>query len=209
MENPKMSTISGASSDSTLAFLQTHGIGLTPRELDSLMAEAVSSLLRTLYRGDPRQDLTKSETEALERAGFELNPGDLGAADPLARSAAEYAALIKTSLSTSRVAAMLGVKASTVRKRLSSRPPSLYGIRLDFRWHVPRFQFYGDRLLPGLAEVIARLDPELHPVAVYRWFTTSNPDLVPDSESEEGMSPRDWLRLGFSPRRLGELAADL
>jgi hypothetical protein len=79
-----------------------------------LLAEAVSSLQQTLYRADPRQDLTRSETEALERAGFELSPGDLGGDDPLARSAAQYAALIKTSLSTSRVAAMLGVKANSV-----------------------------------------------------------------------------------------------
>jgi hypothetical protein len=196
-------------SDSTLAFLQTHGLALTPGEMEPLLAEAVSSLQQTLYRADPRQDLTRSEAEALERAGFELNPADLGSDDPLARSAAQYAALIKTSLSTSRVAGMLDVKASSVRKRLSSRPPTLFGIRLDFGWHIPRFQFDGDRPLPGLGEVIARLDRELHPVAVYRWFTMSHPDLIPDSESEDGLSPRDWLRLGFSPVKLGQLAADL
>lgn len=104
---------------------------------------------------------------------------------------------------------MLGVAPSSIRRRLAADPPRLYGIRLGSGWHVPTFQIDEDRLLPGLGEVIAQLDRELHPVAVYRWFTTPNPDLIPDPESDHFLSPRDWLRLGFAPGKVAQLAAEL
>ncbi len=208
MGNTSSTAVSGASGE-PVAFLGSRGIGLAPKELDRLLVEAIASLQQTLYRPDPRRDLTRAETQALERAGFDLEPRDLGADDPLARSAALFAALIKTSLSPRRVAALLGVAPSSIRRRLAADPPRLYGIRLGSGWHVPTFQIDEDRLLPGLGEVIAQLDRELHPVAVYRWFTTPNPDLIPDPESDHFLSPRDWLRLGFAPGKVAQLAADL
>jgi len=47
-----------------------------------------------------------------------------------------------------------------------------------------------------------------HPVAVYRWFTLPNSDLVPEDLNRE-LSPREWLVAGYSPKLVAELAADL
>jgi hypothetical protein len=76
---------------------------------------------------------------------------------------------------------------------------------------LPEFQLEGDKTLPGIAEVTAHLDPELHPVSVYRWFTQPNSDLVVEREGEEprSLSPRDWLRFGLPVEPVAELAAHL
>jgi hypothetical protein len=63
-------------------------------------------------------------------------------------------------------------------------------------------------LLPGLEEVVPVLPEDLHPVGVDHWFTTPSLDLVP-GELEHGLSPREWLLSGHSPKAVVELAADL
>ena len=194
--------------DPTVAFLHSYGIRVSPGMLDEMVKEAVIRLHQTLYPDDPRTDLTTGEAEALRRGGFSLEPEDLGREDPLARTAAEFVALLKASLSTAAVARKLGVDPSRIRQRLTSQPPSLYGIRLSSGWVIPDFQFDGDRLIPGVGDVVAGLDPELHPVAVQRWFTTPNPDLMVEDESRS-LSPRDWLRFGLPAQAVIDLAADL
>lgn len=198
-----------ASRASTVAFLHTHGIEVTPEDLDPLVKEAVSRLQRTLYRRSSRADLTESEAKALEQGGFVLDPEDLNEKDPLAETVAEYAALLKSSLSTSDAAKRLGVDSSRIRQRLTSQPPTLYGIRLGASWYIPEFQFEGDALIRGLGEVAAHLDPELHPVAVFRWFTSPSPDLSTDDARGLSLSPRDWLRLGLPIQTVVELASNL
>ncbi len=194
---------------STTAFLHAHGIQVSPKKLDLLVKEAVGRLQRDLFRADPRQDLSAEEVATLERGGFDLEPADLGAEDPLVQTAALYSGLLKTSLDTAGAAKLLGVDSSRIRHRLTSRPPSLYGIRLESGWRIPRFQLDGERLLPGIGEVVAELDPELHPAAVYAWFMTPNPDLVAEKLGDRPLSPRDWLRGGFPPRDVAELAKHL
>lgn len=190
------------------ALLRTRGIEVAPADLDPMVKEAVTRLRRILYRPDSRADLTQAEASALERGGFVL-ADQPGAADPLAETVAEYAALLKSSLSTADAARRLSVDASRVRQRLTSVPPTLYGIRIGASWYIPEFQFDDNGLVPGFGEVVASLDSELHPVAVFRWFTTPNPDLSVEKQAGHDLSPRDWLRLGFPVSPVIELAANL
>jgi hypothetical protein len=197
--------------DSKDAFLHAHGIGVAPSVFEEMVREAVLRLRSSMYRSDPKPDLTAAEVAALERGGFNLDSTELGADDPLAQTSAEYAALLMESLPTSAVAERLGVDPSRIRQRLTSDPPSLYGIRLESGWVIPKFQLEGNKTIPGIADVVARLNPELHPVAFFRWFHQPNPDLVVEREGEEprSLSPRDWLRFGLSVEQVAELAAYL
>jgi hypothetical protein len=202
--------MSRASSSETEAFLHSHGISVHSRELEAMLEEAVSRLPRTLYRPDPRAELTEPELDILVKGGFPVGPRDLGTEDPLARTTAEYAALLKSSLTTGELARRLGVDQSRIRQRLGAKPPTIYGIRLETGWVLPEFQLEEDCLLPGLGEVVSSLDPDLHPVAVFRWFTTPNPDLIAEGPGDgRAVSPRDWLRAGLPVRVVAELAAAL
>lgn len=198
----------GNGTAATVAFLHTHGIEVNPEELDPMVRAAVTRLHRTLYRSDSRADLTEAEAEALEQGGFVLD-GRSGGKDPLAQTVAEYAALLKSSLSTTEAAKRLGVDPSRIRQRLTSEPPTLYGIRIGSSWYVPEFQFEDGELVRGIGEVVSHLDPELHPVAVLRWFTSPNPDLPMDEPNARNLSPRDWLRLGLPVPPVVELASNL
>jgi hypothetical protein len=198
-----------ASQASTFAFLHSHGIEVAPERLDSLVKEAVSRLQRTLYRQDPREDLTAAEADVLERGGFSLEPQELGSEDPLAQTVAEYTALLKSSFSTVEAAQKLGVDPSRIRQRLTSFPPTLYGVRIGTTWYIPEFQFDAEKLVPGIGSVVSRLDSELHPVAVLRWFTGPSADLAVESLEGRSLSPRDWLRMGLPVEPVAELASNL
>ncbi len=205
-----------AAVDSTVAFLHARGIRVRPEELQRMLLEAVAQLPVALYPTDPRSALTAQEVEALERGGLDLSPAEPGSDDPLARSVTRYTALLDDSLSTAAAAERLGVDPSRIRQRLNAGPPTLYGIRLsDNGWRIPRFQLEGNRLLPGLGAVVSRLDPELHPLAVFRWFTTPNVDLLVEETSAppelmgRRLSPRDWLLHGLPPAKVAELAGHL
>jgi hypothetical protein len=132
-----------------------------------------------------------------------MEPADSGP-NALARTAAEYAALHDTSLTVAETAQRLGVDPSRVRQLLAAR--KLYGLQIKGAWRIPAFQFEGERLLPGLDEVVPALPKDLHPVGIFHWFTEPNPDL---SSEEHRMSPRDWLLAGYPPRAVAELATDL
>lgn len=216
---------------STRAFLHAHGLGVQPEDFERLVQEAVERLPRGLYRENPRRELTVPEAEVLAEGGFELDVRELDGGeldgreldeeDPLLRTAAEYAALVKSGLTTQDAAQRLGVAQSRIRQRLTSQPPTLYGIRLESGWRIPEFQFENDELLPGMAEVVAALDSELHPLSVYRWFVSPTSDLNLENHHLEGhrrqdhhlddrsVSPRDWLRLGLPPAQVVTLARGL
>ncbi len=192
---------------STRAFLHARGLQVEPETMDRLVREALGRMPRSLHRDEPGRDLTAAEAEALRSGGFDLTGENLGEDGPLVQTAAEYAALLQSSLKTAAAAARLRVAPSRIRQRLTARPPTLYGIRLASGWRIPEFQFEGDELLHGWPEVVAALDAELHPISVYRWFTMPNTDLE-DLEGRQ-ISPRNWLRFGHKPWAVAGLAADL
>lgn len=171
-----------------------------------MLQTALEDMHRTLFPLDPAADLSEEETAVLRRGGFEMKPSPTAPSNMLARTAAEYAALLETSLAAGEVAQRLGVDPSRVRQLLTAR--KIYGIQIKGAWKIPAFQFEGGRLLPGLEEVVPALPIGLHPVGAYRWFTMPNPDLVPDGMEQE-LSPRGWLLAGYSSKAVADLAADL
>jgi hypothetical protein len=151
----------------------------------------------------------------LQSGGFDLAPESGGLDDALAQTAIEYATLVATSLNVATVARLLKVDDSRIRQRLTSR--TLYGMKLGHAWHLPLFQFELEerRGVPGVERVFPRLRDDLHPIEVYTWFVSPDPDLVfenalvKDGESPTPMSPRDWLRLGGNPETVAAVAESL
>ncbi len=130
-----------------------------------------------------------------------LRPNDLG---PVAGLAAAHAELVKHSVSVAIVAKRLGVDPSRVRQRIYAR--SLYAFKPRGAWLVPAFQLARRKLVPGLDRVVAELSPMLHPVAVSRWFTTPNVDLV---LGDQAVSPMQWLSSGGPPDLVASLAGNI
>ena len=195
----------------TMAFLHAHGIRTSPKMLQKMLEEAIAQLPAQVAIEDAQRELTRAEAQELEEAGFDLRPQVFGKRDPMARAVTQYAAMLDTSLSVKDAAKLLCVNESRVRQRLS-RERTLYGIKLGSGWHIPLFQFAGSKLIPSIDKVFPCLSKSLSPVAVLLWFTAPNPDLEPDSPSDNHelcLSPRDWLLQGYSPDVAAKLAEDL
>lgn len=150
--------------------------------------------------------LTDQE-ERLLRAG-KLEPGPLAPGETylLHRATAEYARLLTDSYSVEEAAAVLGVNGSRIRQRLTATPRTLFGIKLGKAWRIPKFQFHGRRLIPGLEVVLPQIPASLHSVAVHRWLTSPSPDLVAGAKP---ISPLDWLRIGNAPGTVADMAVSL
>jgi hypothetical protein len=95
---------------------------------------------------------------------------------------------------------------SRVRQRLGEG--TLYGVKAGRENRLPAFQFEGGNEVPGIAEVLTRVDRSVHPVAVLNWFVLPNSDLYLDEEAGP-VSPRHWLLSGGDPEVPAQLAADL
>ncbi|MGH2356278.1 MAG: DNA-binding protein [Chloroflexota bacterium] len=187
---------------STAAFKRI-GVSLDPHELDRLIAEAVSAVLPGAALG-AGSELTPEEVAALERGGLRPAPPPEGVRRVLARSAAEYAALIGSAYTVAETAHLLGIDGSRIRHRLAAH--TLYGVKHTGSWRLPRFQFDGDRLVPGIEHIFPSLEPGMHPLAITRWFTAPDPDLALDGIA---LSPRDWLLAGGDPQMVAAITADL
>lgn len=160
------------------------------------------SLRRSLYT-ESTGELSKAEAEVLRSGGavLEEQPGP----DPMAEAIAESGALLSISLTTAAAAKRLKVNVSRIRQMLGDR--TLYGVRVDGRWRIPEFQFDKQGLIPNIGKVNTLLDPELHPVAVYRWYTLPEADL--ETADGQVLSPLVWLKAGLPVEAVVQAALDL
>jgi hypothetical protein len=168
--------------------------------------EVFEDMRHAPFPANPAADLSAQETAALRRGGFAMIGVTPEGPNALTLTAADYAVLRETSLSVREAARRLELDPSGIWQLLTER--KIYGLQVKGVWKIPLFQLDGDRLLPGLEEVVPRLAGDLHPVAVHSWFTTPNPDLTPE-DLELALSPREWLLAGYPPKAIAELAAEL
>ena len=166
----------------------------------------VASLPTGRWVEEPAREFLPEEAVVLEEGGLDLSPPATGEPDPLARTAARYAALLATALTTREAARLLGTGESRVRQRLKEK--TLYGVKAGRENRFPIFQFEGGKVVPGIGEVLRHVDRSMHPVALLNWFTLPNPDLYLDEEEGE-VSPREWLLSGGTPGVLVPLAEEL
>jgi hypothetical protein len=191
--------------------LERAGLHVDPEEFDRLVADALEEVVPLRPSPDPASELSEGELTLLATGGMRFDPLPADAGHPLVRTAAQYAALLGSSLSVTQVAAHLGVAESRIRQRLGER--TLYGIKRPGGWRLPRFQFVtegagggtGDSTVPGVEQVLPHLPPDLHPLAVVSWFGTPNPDLTV-GQDEHPVSPLDWLSAGMPPADVAALA---
>lgn len=127
----------------------------------------------------------------------------------MATTAAQWAALVETSLSAADVARQVARDPSTVRHWISDE--ALYPVHVgEGGVRLPWFQFTDTGWpLPGLRQVLAAFGDgrsELHPLSMLGFFTSPKPELEINGEP---VSPRDWLASGGDPRPVAALAAGL
>jgi excisionase family DNA binding protein len=151
--------------------------------------------------------LSSAEAAMLDEAGLVVGPTNVPSA--LERSRIELQVLVRSSLTIDEAAKALGVTTSRIRQRLSSKHPTMYGVKQGRVWRIPRFQFESrTKLVRGLDAVMPHIRRDAHPVVVRDWFTTPHQDLVVDDEAER-VTPRAWLSSGRSVDAVAQLADEI
>jgi hypothetical protein len=152
-------------------------------------------------------ELSDSELTALRGVGAFKDDVPVNAdSDPLLRSQAQYMALLEESVSAAEAAKLLRVDVTRVRQRLRER--SLYGLEYEGAWRLPRFQFERRLIIPGLAQVLKALPPDLFPLDVLDWFLLPELELQLESDAAP-LSPRAWLLSGRPIDAVVKVARDL
>jgi hypothetical protein len=176
-------------------------------EAERFAYEVLAGMPTGRWVPEPVGELSPGEAEAMGEGGLDLSSPSSEEPDPLARTAARYAALLASSLTTAEAAGLLGVSEGRVRQRLGKR--TLYGVKAGRENRLPAFQFEGGGEVPGVGQVVSALRSGAHPVAVQNFFTSPNHDLYLDEDEERPLSPRDWLLSGGNPKVLVPLAEEL
>lgn len=158
----------------------------------------------TLVDLHPTDYFGERQQASLRRLGASLKPLQPNELGPVAGLVVAHAELVARSLSVAEIAKHLEVDTSRVRQRIYAH--SLYAFKHRGGWRLPAFQFQDGRIVPGLDVVVAALHPLLHPLAVSRWFTTSNNDLL---LADEAVSPIVWLASGGPPEQVTAMAGNL
>ena len=188
----------------TMEFMTRRGLDETPETLNEALQAVLESMLPTAYE-PVASGLTRAEQHVLLEGGLRLERES--GPDPMAETVAKYAAIVVRSFSSKSASRLLGVAPSRIRQMVVNR--SLYSFLLDGTRHIPDFQFSDTGLVPNIASVNRALDPSAHPVAVYSWYHTPNPDLFADGDVDRIVSPLDWLNAGYETDKLLLIAADL
>lgn len=152
----------------------------------------------------PVEYLGGAQQSTLRKLGASLHPLRGDELGPIAGLAAAYAEVVSQSATVSALAKRLGVDPSRVRQRIYAR--SLYAFKHRGGWLIPNFQLESNRVVPGVADVVWKLSPTLHPVAVSRWFTTPNADLALEGKA---VSPIAWLASGGPPAGVAAMAGSI
>ena len=169
--------------------------GLAPTAPESLnkVLRSVLDAMPTMLYGQTGTELTVSERQVLTDAGVDLDAEPR--TDPLAATAALYAAILETSLTTDEASKRLSMRQNRVRQMIARR--TLYSVLLNNRRYIPLFQFEQEGgLIPNITKVNAALPADLHPVDVYDWYTQPDPDLFVGHHIDLPMSPLAWLGSG-------------
>ena len=188
---------------------KVHGRALDARELRLQLAGAEAAVDEVArMQPEPRgPQLSSAEAAILEEAGFVEGPMDVPNA--LERTRIELEVLVRNSLTIAEAAKALHVSTSRIRQRLSSKHPTLYGIKEGRGWRIPRFQFESKgKLVRGIDAVMPHVRRDAHPVVVRDWFTTPHQDLVV-GDDDERVTPRAWLSAGRSPDAVAALADEI
>jgi len=169
-----------------------------------LLRVALRTVGRRHVAADPTSQLTTSDVEQL-RAGGLRPSADLAAYHQVrARTAAQTAALLASSMSVGQVAERLGVDPSRVRQMLAER--ALLAVKEGGEWRVLDLQFGDRRLVPNIGAVARAIPQGLPLVGVANWLTAPEPDL---EVAGTPVSPIDWLSGGGDPGPVVDLASEL
>lgn len=154
--------------------------------LDHELSEQAQRRLQAL----PNHQLTGPQRQRLAQFHRE---GQNGCLPSTLRSALTFGALCATGFTLPETAQLLRSNQDTVSSMVKKRHLYTASPTPAAPTRLPLFQFHSQGLVPKVEKVLPRIDAAIHPVGVFNWFISPNPDLALEQTGFEPTSPRDWL----------------
>ena len=191
------------------------GTGLAPRNLQHVqlafstaLDHELSEQARRRLDALPNHQLTAPQRLRLAQAQFRPE-GQNGCLPSRVRTALTFGALCATGFTLPETTRLLRFDEYTVSKLVKKRHLYIASATAAVPTRLPLFQFDSGGLVPNLDNVLPRLDAAMHPVGVFNWFTSPNPDLALEQTHFEPTSPRDWLLRRYSSEPVCRLATSV
>jgi hypothetical protein len=153
----------------------------------------------------PTSALSARERNVLKCVGFEESPTtQRRAARAREQSAVSVKAFMDSCLSTGQVGAILHVEQSFIRRQIAAR--RLFAAKVENRWFIPAEQFDRGKPIPGLAQLVDSVPPELPLFLLFNWLSKPHSDFSVHGKSA---SPLAFLIAGYSAGAVCQSAANL
>ncbi|MCW4354135.1 helix-turn-helix domain-containing protein [Hoyosella sp. YIM 151337] len=182
--------------------LDRYNVGLTEQDL----AGELDAALRSLQHPGSAP-LSAHELEYLTQHAGEGTNEVLAQWDPVHEQhrhavavASSVKDLVASSLSRTQAAQQLGVDPSGISRRIHE--DALWSFKVGSRLRIPSWQFAGNALLPGLAEIVAAIPDDAHPLDIAAMMTSPH-------EFIDGHTPAQWLAAGRDPSVIVSMIEDL
>jgi len=181
--------------------LARHNVGISGDELVAELDDALS-----VASSPASEPLSETEATFVRAYGgpqavgvLDEDPGQIARQLSQAVARQTVRAIVST-LSIVEAAALLGVDRSRISQLVSRH--RLWAFRLGRSKRIPRWQFTGAAVLPGLDQVVAAIPSGLAPQSVAGFMTTPQPEL-------DEVAPVTFLVGGGDPKAVAKLLAGL
>ena len=191
------------------------GTGPAPRHLQHVLFAFSTALdhelteqARRRLNALPNHQLAATQRHRLGHAQFRPE-GQNRCLPSHVRTALTFGALCASGFTLPETARLLRSDEHTVSNLVKKRHLYMAPTTPAVPTRLPLFQFDSNGLVPKIEKVLPHLDAAIHPVGVFSWFTSPNPDLALEQTAFEPTSPRDWLLRRYSSEPVSRLAASV
>ena len=182
------------------ALLAKHRIGLTADEVLDELDSAFAAIPGATTLSAAEVDFLRTHAEPPAVAAIDAWSAD-GERQARARTALrQLTGALAGSVSIKETAAELGVDRSRVSRRITGN--ALWAFELQGSRRIPRWQFLGGELLPGLEAIVPAIPRGANPAAVEAFMHTAQPDF-------DDRTPIEHLASGGDPASVAGFLADL
>ncbi len=152
--------------------------------------------------------LSDEEIACLKESGVDLNNSIKPEKDPLLAGYCQVADILIGALTVAQVAERLGHSVLQVHELAANH--RLYGVNKKYGLErFPAFQFTDDGLLSGFWDVAPHISRELPMASVESFFMRANPDLFISEDTDQTLSPIEWLASRRDPTTVTSLLKHL
>ncbi|ASX03507.1 helix-turn-helix domain-containing protein [Mycobacterium intracellulare] len=192
--------MTGSAAPALDALLAKHQIDLTVEEVLDELDSAFAAIpgATTLSKSEVDFLRTHAEPAAVEVVGAWSADNERQARARVALR--QLTGALSGSVSIKEAAAILGVDRSRVSRRITGK--SLWAFDLQGNRRIPRWQFLGEELLPGLDVIVPAIPRDTTPAVLDVFMHTAQPDF-------DDRTPIEHLAAGGDPGLVAGFLQDL